>query len=267
MLNYKSSLIEDKKYSGLSIKEISPVMKLNLRGKSREFLSTIGKNINMILPIEANTSSSSDKYTSMWLSPDEWMMISNNVIGKENNNYEIEDIGVNENNPVDYPDIGEKLAKEIASSKFQRGILFCGTGAIGLEALSRGADFCHFIDNSREAKRLTLQNVRNLGAEQNSMFTKTDILDLNQNYGVVSDVVFLDPPYGKNIGTLAISLLLENDWVDGDTIFILEKEVNGQFSSELTIVDQRVYGGTEILILKYENVLNSVDLGNSIQER
>ena len=145
--------------------------------------------------------------------------------------------------------------------------LFCGTGAIGLEALSRGADFCHFIDNSREAKRLTLQNVRNLGAEQNSMFTKTDILDLNQNYGVVSDVVFLDPPYGKNIGTLAISLLLENDWVDGDTIFILEKEVNGQFSSELTIVDQRVYGGTEILILKYENLFNSVDLGNSIQER
>ena len=51
MLNYKSSLIEDKKYSGLTIKEISPVMKLNLRGKSREFLSTIGKNINMILPI------------------------------------------------------------------------------------------------------------------------------------------------------------------------------------------------------------------------
>ena len=92
MLNYKSSIIEDKKYSGLSIKEISPIMKLNLRGTSRDFLSTIGKNINMILPIEANTSSSSDKYTSMWLSPDEWMIISNNIIDKENNNYEIEEL-------------------------------------------------------------------------------------------------------------------------------------------------------------------------------
>ena len=92
MLNYKSSIIEDKKYSGVSIKEISPIMKLNLRGKSRDFLSTIGKNINMILPIEANTSSSSDKYTSMWLSPDEWMIISNNIIDKENNNYEIEEL-------------------------------------------------------------------------------------------------------------------------------------------------------------------------------
>ena len=90
MLNYQSTIKEKKTYSGLSIKEISPIMKLNLRGKSRDFLSTIGKNINMILPIEANTSSSSDKYTSMWLSPDEWMMISNNIIDKENNNYEIE---------------------------------------------------------------------------------------------------------------------------------------------------------------------------------
>ena len=145
--------------------------------------------------------------------------------------------------------------------------LFCGTGAMGLEALSRGADFCHFIDNSREAKRLTLKNVRKVGAEQNSMFSLTDIIDLNQNDGVVSNLVFLDPPYGKNLGNLAISLLLENDWVNGDTIFILEKEVNGLFSSELTIVDQRVYGGTEILILKLENVLNPVDFGNSIQER
>ena len=145
--------------------------------------------------------------------------------------------------------------------------LYCGTGAMGLEALSRGADFCHFMDNSRESKRLTLQNVRKVGAEQNSMFSKIDILDLNQNYGVVSSLVFLDPPYGKNLAALTISLLLENNWVNSNTIFILEKEVNGQFSSELTIVDQRVYGGTEILILKYESLLNPVDLGNSIQER
>tara|TARA_B100000787_G_C16082561_1_gene245154 strand:- start:187 stop:750 length:564 start_codon:yes stop_codon:yes gene_type:complete len=90
MLNYNSSIKENKTYSGLTVKEIFPIMKLNLRGKSREFLTTIGKNINMILPIEANTSSTSDNYTSMWLSPDEWMIFSNNTVDKENNNYEIE---------------------------------------------------------------------------------------------------------------------------------------------------------------------------------
>ena len=67
-------------------------MKLNLRGKSRDFFTTIGKNINMILPIEANTSSSSDNYTAIWLSPDEWMIVSNNTVNKENNNYEIEEL-------------------------------------------------------------------------------------------------------------------------------------------------------------------------------
>ena len=92
MLNYHSSIKEGKTYSGLIVKEVVPVMKLNLRGKNREFLSTIGKNINMILPIEANTSSSSDNYTSMWLSPDEWMVISNNTVDKENNNYQIEEL-------------------------------------------------------------------------------------------------------------------------------------------------------------------------------
>ena len=92
MLKYNSSLNEDKSYSGLTIKEISPIMKLNLRGKSRDFLTTIGKNVNMILPIEANTSSSSDKYTSVWLSPDEWMLFSNDKVSKDNNKYEIEEL-------------------------------------------------------------------------------------------------------------------------------------------------------------------------------
>ena len=92
MLNFNSSIKEKKSYSGLTVEEISPLMKLNLRGKGRDFLTTIGKNINMILPVEANTSSISDKYTSMWLSPDEWMMVSNNTVDKTNNRYEIEEL-------------------------------------------------------------------------------------------------------------------------------------------------------------------------------
>ena len=92
MLNYNSSIKKEKSYPGLTVKEISPLMKLNLRGKSRDFLTTIGKNINMILPIEANTSTTSDNYTSLWLSPDEWMIISNNSTDKENNQNEIEEL-------------------------------------------------------------------------------------------------------------------------------------------------------------------------------
>ena len=92
MLNYNSSIKEEREYSGLIVREIYPLMKLNLRGKSRDFLTTIGKNINMILPIEANTSTSSNNYTAIWLSPDEWMIVSNNTVNKENNDYEIEEL-------------------------------------------------------------------------------------------------------------------------------------------------------------------------------
>ena len=74
MLNYTSPIKENKNYDNLIIKEIAPIMKLNLRSKKREFLSTVGKTLNMILPTEANTSSSSEKLTAIWLSPDEWMI-------------------------------------------------------------------------------------------------------------------------------------------------------------------------------------------------
>ena len=75
MLNYNSVLKDELNHNGLSIREVSPVMKLNLRGKKREFFTAVGKNLNMILPTEANTSSVSDKLTSIWLSPDEWMIV------------------------------------------------------------------------------------------------------------------------------------------------------------------------------------------------
>ena len=92
MLNYTNVITKEKSYSGLQMKEIKPVMKLIIRGKKREFLSAIGKSLNLLLPTEANTSSSSEKLTAIWLSPDEWMIFSNNVTKKDNNNYEVEDI-------------------------------------------------------------------------------------------------------------------------------------------------------------------------------
>jgi len=92
MLNYTSAIKENKNYTDLTFKEIAPIMKLNLRGKKREFLSTVGETLNMILPTEANTSSSSEKLTAIWLSPDEWMIFSNNINKKNNNSYEIEEV-------------------------------------------------------------------------------------------------------------------------------------------------------------------------------
>ena len=91
MLNYNSPINNQIKSNDISIREVSPIMKLNLRGKKREFFTTVGKHIDMILPTEANTSSSSSKLTSIWLSPDEWMVISNELIEKDTNKHGLEE--------------------------------------------------------------------------------------------------------------------------------------------------------------------------------
>ena len=89
MLSYNSVIKNEINQESISVKEISPVIKINLRGKKREFLTNIGKNLNMILPTEANTSTTSDKLTAIWLSPDEWMIVSNELTSKETNKYEL----------------------------------------------------------------------------------------------------------------------------------------------------------------------------------
>ena len=92
MLNYINAITEEKSYSGLQMKEVKPVMKLIIRGKKREFLSAIGKSLNLLLPTEANTSTRSEKLTALWLSPDEWMIYSNKISDTDNNNYETENL-------------------------------------------------------------------------------------------------------------------------------------------------------------------------------
>ena len=92
MLNYNPVIKNEINQGNISVKEISPVMKINLRGKKREFLTNVGKNLNMILPTEANTSTTSDKLTAIWLSPDEWMIVSNELVSKDTNKYELYEI-------------------------------------------------------------------------------------------------------------------------------------------------------------------------------
>ena len=95
MLNYSSPINETKSFSHLELKEISPVMKLIIRGKKREFISSVGKLLNIILPSEPNTSTRANDLTALWLSPDEWMIYSNEIIHKNNNTYAVEENLVN----------------------------------------------------------------------------------------------------------------------------------------------------------------------------
>ena len=90
MLSYNQALPKDTLIQDLQMKEIKPIMKWIIRGKKREFISAIGKSLNILLPTEANTSTQSDKLSALWLSPDEWMIFSNEPIDENSNDYETE---------------------------------------------------------------------------------------------------------------------------------------------------------------------------------
>ena len=92
MLNYNQALTDQTLLKDLQMKEVKPIMKLIVRGKKREFISAIGKSLNILLPTESNTSTQSDKLTALWLSPDEWMIFSNEAVSENINNYETEEV-------------------------------------------------------------------------------------------------------------------------------------------------------------------------------
>ena len=101
MLNYNSSINLSKEYNNLKISEIEPTFKINLRGKKREFITNIGKVLSMIPPIEPNTSSQNKDLNLLWLSPDEWILYSNELM-KTNSNDKIETELINSISKLNY---------------------------------------------------------------------------------------------------------------------------------------------------------------------
>ncbi len=77
MLNQEYPKFEKSSFEGLEISIFEPIVKINLRGKKKEFFTKIGKILSIILPIEPNTSSSNQQYNTLWLSPDEWLVYFN----------------------------------------------------------------------------------------------------------------------------------------------------------------------------------------------
>ncbi len=120
--------------------------------------------------------------------------------------------------------------------------LFAGTGALGLEALSRGAAHVTFVDTGRKSLDLIRQNIAICGAQRQSNILKCDAMRLPKNPEVPYDLVFLDPPYKKGMGERAISLALSGGWIAPDALIIWEEGQDITPPPELQIIDTRKYG-------------------------
>jgi 16S rRNA (guanine966-N2)-methyltransferase len=127
--------------------------------------------------------------------------------------------------------------------------LFAGTGALGLEALSRGAAHVTFVDNGSIAQKLIRENITKLRRQGETDLLIIDSAKLPE--GVACGLIFLDPPYGKNLGGKALSSALENGWVGKDALIVWEENQPQIAPAGFTRLDQRRYGDSWVTFLRH----------------
>ncbi|MDI3337538.1 16S rRNA (guanine(966)-N(2))-methyltransferase RsmD [Defluviimonas aestuarii] len=128
--------------------------------------------------------------------------------------------------------------------------LFAGTGALGLEALSRGAARVAFVDDGTTARALLRQNIEKMQAMGTTDVWRRDATRMGPNRGPGYTLVFLDPPYGKGLGEKALASLFEGGWLAPGALIVWEENVAPTPPDGFTQRDQRRYGETVITILE-----------------
>ncbi|MDW3223267.1 MAG: 16S rRNA (guanine(966)-N(2))-methyltransferase RsmD [Paracoccaceae bacterium] len=127
--------------------------------------------------------------------------------------------------------------------------LFAGTGALGLEALSRGAEFVTFVDDGRASQSLIRQNIAKLQVGGSSQILQRDVRHLPQCNFDPYNLVFLDPPYGKGLGVKALIHADSSGWLAPDAFVVWEEAEAMPAPHGFRPVDQRKYGDTHITLL------------------
>ncbi|NKX45037.1 16S rRNA (guanine(966)-N(2))-methyltransferase RsmD [Roseicyclus persicicus] len=128
--------------------------------------------------------------------------------------------------------------------------LFAGTGALGLEALSRGAAHVTFVDDGTAARALLRENIGLCSAQGVTKVFRRDATDLGPVKGAGFDLVFLDPPYGQGLGERALASALAGGWIAPGALVVWEENAPPLPPPGLTLLDQRSYGGTVLTLLR-----------------
>ncbi len=126
--------------------------------------------------------------------------------------------------------------------------VFAGTGALGLEALSRGAAHASFIENGAVSARILIQNIALMRAEHKTTLRRIDALKPQPAPTQKFDLVFMDPPYGKSMGEAALQNL--RAWFAPQTLIVWEETALPTPPHGFDLLDQRKYGDTVVSILR-----------------
>lgn len=133
--------------------------------------------------------------------------------------------------------------------------LFAGTGALGLEAMSRGAAYCLFVEDNADARALIRTNVEAFGLTGETRIFRRDATDLGPAGNMDSyALAFLDPPYGKGLGEKALAILSDGKWLQPGAIVVLEERAGTaiNFPAAYSVIDTRTYGDTAVTFLRFE---------------
>src|SRR3954451_19443329 len=131
--------------------------------------------------------------------------------------------------------------------------LFAGTGALGFEALSRGAKFAQFVDDGAEARALLRQNVEALGVAAVTKIFRRDATKLGPAHPVEPfSLVFLDPPYGRGLAEKALMSARDGGWLSKDALIVVEESAEPAFKPPegYEELERRRYDDTEFVILR-----------------
>ncbi len=134
--------------------------------------------------------------------------------------------------------------------------LFAGSGALGLEAVSRGAAFCLFVETDEAARGAIRDNVEALGLFGVARIHRRDATDLGarpSSAGAPFSLAFLDPPYAAGLGERALDSLAREGWLAAEAVCMLERGPGEPPLSAdgFELLDQRVYGVAEVSFLRF----------------
>ncbi len=124
--------------------------------------------------------------------------------------------------------------------------LFAGTGALGLEALSRGASHVTLVDDGRKSLSLIRENIAKCRCKDEVTVVKRDATRLPE--GAPHELVFLDPPYGKGMGEKALASAVAGGWVAPGALIVWEENTEITLPDGIELLDSRRYGDTVISI-------------------
>jgi len=128
--------------------------------------------------------------------------------------------------------------------------LFAGTGALGLEALSRGAARITFVDDGATARALLRENIARARAQGQAKVWRRDATRLGEARGQRVDLVFLDPPYGRGLGQKALASAVSGGWLAPGATIVWEENAPMAPPAGFARLDARRYGDTHVTLLR-----------------